>query len=52
MKTGEGVLVLLSELDYEVARLYQVQVEAVDRASVGSVNTAQATILVEVETAL
>ena len=52
VKTGEGVLVLLSELDYEVARLYQVQVEAVDRASVGSVNTAQATILVEVNTAL
>ena len=43
-----GVLVLESELDYEQRRLYQVSVEALDRASFGEVNTARATILVEV----
>ena len=48
MKDG-GVLVLESELDFEVKRLYQVIVEAMDRASLGEVNTAQATILVEVK---
>ena len=40
---------LESELDFEVKRLYQVVVEAMDRASEGDVNTAQATIIVEVE---
>ena len=44
-----GVLVLESELDFEVKRLYQVVVQAMDRASLGEVNTAQATILVEVK---
>ena len=39
---------LESELDFEVKRLYQVVVEALDRASLGEVNTARATILVEV----
>ena len=43
-----GVLVTDSELDYEEKRVYAVVVEAVDRAGVGYVNTAQATILVEV----
>ena len=43
-----GALVLESELDYEEKRLYQVVVEALDRASLGEVNTAQATIIVEV----
>ena len=43
-----GVLVTDSELDYEEKRVYAVVVEAVDRAGVGHVNTAQATILVEV----
>ena len=43
-----GVLVTDSELDYEEKRVYAVVVEAVDRAGVGNVNTAQATILVEV----
>ena len=43
-----GVLVTDSELDYEDKRVYAVVVEAVDRAGVGYVNTAQATILVEV----
>ena len=38
-----------SELDFEAKRLYQVIVEAKDRASLGEVNTVQATILVEVE---
>ena len=41
---------LKSELDFEIKRLYQVVVEALDRASFGEVNTAQATILVEVQT--
>ena len=40
---------LEAELDFEVKRLYQVVVEALDRASLGEVNTAQATILVEVD---
>ena len=40
---------LKAELDFEVKRLYQVVVEALDRASLGEVNTAQATILVEVD---
>ena len=40
---------LTSELDFETKRLYQVIVEALDRASLGEVNTAQATILVEVQ---
>ena len=48
VKSG-GVLMLESELDFEVKRLYQVVVEALDRASLGEVNTAQATILVEVD---
>ena len=39
---------LESELDFEMKRLYQVVVEALDRASLGEVNTARATILVEV----
>ena len=42
-----GVLVLESELDFEVKRLYQVVVQAMDRASLGEVNTSQATIMVK-----
>ena len=45
---NEGVLKLETELDFESKHLYQVVVEAMDRASVGQVNTAQATIIVEV----
>ena len=44
-----GVLKLESELDFEVKRLYQVIVQAMDRASLDEVNTAQATILIEVQ---
>ena len=43
-----GHLHLKTELDYEAGRLYQVVVEARDRASLGQANTAQATIIVEV----
>ena len=46
---GTGVLRLEKEVDYERKALYQVVVEAMDRASVGEVNTAVATILVEVQ---
>ena len=47
-----GVLRLTRQLDFEEKRLYQVVVEARDRASQGEVNTAQATVLVQVSTAL
>ena len=43
-----GSLHLQTELDYETMRLYQVVVEARDRASLGQANTAQATLIVEV----
>jgi len=45
---GEGVLKLKSELDYEFRHLYQVVVEAKDRASSGLANSVQTTIIVEV----
>ena len=50
VKTGRegGELHLQAELDYEASRLFQVVVEARDRASLGQANTAQATIIVEV----
>ena len=47
-----GVLRLTRQLDFEEKRLYQVVVEARDRASQGDVNTAQATVLVQVSCAL
>lgn len=43
-----GSLHLQTELDYETMRLYQVVVEARDRASLGQANTARATLIVEV----
>ena len=45
---ARGVLRLTRQLDFEEKRLYQVVVEARDRASQGEVNTAQATVLVQV----
>ena len=43
-----GHLHLKTELDYEAGRLYQVVVEARDRASLGQANRARATLIVEV----
>ena len=46
---NEGVLKLESELDFEEKSLYQIVIEASDRASLGQTNTVQATLIVEVE---
>ena len=45
---GAGVLKLISELDYEKRSLYQVKIEARDRAGLGNVNIATATVIVKV----
>ena len=45
---GAGVLKLMSELDYEKRNLYQVKIEARDRAGLGNVNIAIATVVVKV----
>ena len=45
---GGAVLSLVSDLDYEVRSLYEVVVEARDRAGRGQVNTAYATVIVKV----
>ncbi|KAJ8674820.1 hypothetical protein QAD02_010606 [Eretmocerus hayati] len=46
---GKAVVRLVSQLDYERKRLYQLRVLAVDRPSHGRVNTGSTTILVKVE---
>ena len=48
-KNGAAVLNLISELNYEKRNLYEVLVEAMDRASPGDINTATATVVVKVE---
>ena len=44
----EGLLRVIAELDHEAGALYQIEVEAQDRASSGSEHTARATVLVRV----
>ncbi len=42
------MLNLVSPLDYETKRLYEVVIEARDRAGAGEVNTALTTVIVKV----
>ena len=45
---GAAVLNLIAELDYETRNLYEVQIEARDRAGPQELNTAVATVIVKV----
>ncbi len=47
-RDGAAVLNLVSPLDYETKRLYEVVIEARDRAGAGEVNTALTTVIVKV----
>ena len=47
-QSGGAVLSLVDQLDYETRSLYEVVVEARDRAGRGHVNTATATVIVKV----
>ena len=47
-RDGAAVLSLLSPLDYETKRLYEVVIEARDRAGARDVNSAQTTVIVKV----
>jgi hypothetical protein len=47
-RDGAAVLNLVSPLDYETKRLYEVVIEARDRAGAGEVNAALTTVIVKV----